>query len=54
MTTKQATKVNPVQAMKVRLAIRFSIPVSEIGRARAEYEIEKQAEANGEEVLAWQ
>ncbi len=54
MIKMQATKVNPVQAMKVQLAIRFGIPVSEIGRARAEYEIEKQAEAAGEEVLAWQ
>ncbi len=54
MTTKHARLVNPVQAMRVTLAIRWSLPVSEIGRGRAKYELEKQAEANGEEVLAWQ
>lgn len=46
----RAQLTDRVQAMRVRLAIRWSLPVSEVGRWRAEYEL---AEQNGEEVQAW-
>ena len=58
-----ARKADPVQAMRVKLAIRWGLPVSEVGRWRAEIELEEQRARVGrlvarngdeEEVLAWQ
>lgn len=58
---RQATRVDPVQAMKVQLATRLGVPVEEIGDARVELELDRyraevreQAADRGEEVLGWQ
>lgn len=58
-----AIKVDPVQAMRVRLAIRWGLAPDDIGYWRAELELKRErarvqvlAASNGdtEEVLAWQ
>lgn len=58
-----AIKVNPVQAMRVRLAIRWGVAPDDVGYWRAELELKKLrtrarvlTATNGdtEEVLAWQ
>jgi hypothetical protein len=58
-----AIKVNPVQAMRVRLAVRWGLAPDDIGYWRAELELKRQrarirvlAASNGnqEEVLTWQ
>jgi hypothetical protein len=55
--------VNPVQAMRVRLAVRWGLAPDDIGYWRAELELKRQrarirvlAASNGnqEEVLTWQ
>jgi hypothetical protein len=58
-----AMKVDPVQAMRVRLAVRWGLAPDDIGYWRAELELKRQrarirvlAASNGnqEEVLTWQ
>ena len=58
-----AIKVDPVQAMRVRLAIRWGLAPDDIGKWRAELELKRQrarvrvllaTNGNEEEVLAWQ
>jgi hypothetical protein len=56
----QAFCLDQVQRMRVVLAVRWGIPVSEVGRWRAELELDRQRQALGfsarhyEEVLMWQ
>ena len=59
----QALKVDPVQAMRVRLATRWGIAPDDVGYWRAELELKRErarsrvlAASNGdtEEVLTWQ
>ena len=49
----QAQLVNTVQAEKVRLAIRWGVPVSEISERSATRSVTERLLALGEDVLAW-
>lgn len=59
----QAIRVNPVQAMRVRLAVRWGVAPDDVGYWRAELELKRvrararvlvASNGNEEEVLAWQ
>ncbi len=51
---EQAKLADRYQAARVRLAIGIAVPISEVGMARVQLELEKQAALRGEEVQTWQ
>jgi hypothetical protein len=55
MRPPQATLVDPLQAARVRLAIRLKVDPENIGDWRARIELPRLPVApSGEEVIAWQ
>ena len=53
MNRPQARPVDPVQAIKVRLALRWKVPVEDISDQRVRDIIERSLAERGEQTVGW-